>query len=121
VVSTYQVRRVLAILAFVVLSLVCASSVKAWDQYWSGIAAYTEPGFINGWNYHYANQAYNNPWGSNPYVRIQEHLTNGNWVYTYSAFGSVSICHGRAYTEVGCANMSGSSYSLTCLKQTVQC
>jgi hypothetical protein len=114
-------RVALVIVACCLAVLAAASGASGADTYWSGIAAYQQPGFVPGWNYYHFNEAYNNPWGQVPLLRAQEHLPNGNWVSTFSANGWIDVCHAREYTEVGCTNLSGSSYSVTCRSSTSPC
>lgn len=75
----------------------------------------------SGWNYYRYNWNFNSSNPNGPLVRVQEHLTSGSWVYTYTGRGEIDICHTRTYTEVGCANVSSIWISMTCYKETDLC
>jgi hypothetical protein len=95
----------------------------ATTQYYSGVLCDTCSHWHNGWNYYYYNQAYNNSYGGLPWLRVMEHKTDGSWIHTYSAYGSVDVCHVRNYSEPGCSNITGSNYSasVTCYYRTSIC
>jgi hypothetical protein len=90
-------------------------------QYFSGVVPPSTNVWDSGWNYYRYNWNFNTNSGSGPLVRVQEHLTSGSWVYTYTGHGQIDICHTRTYTETGCANVSSSYISMTCYKETDLC
>ena len=99
-----------------------AHPAQGLTQYFSGVVPNQTNVWSPGWNYYRYNYDFSSGnTSSGPLVRVQEHLTNGNWVYTYSARGWIDICHTRTYTETGCANRETYSISMTCYKQVELC